>query len=29
VEELFSPPPDATALRERVLDQLSTGDYTL
>jgi nicotinate phosphoribosyltransferase len=29
VEELFSPPPDATALRERVLDQLSTGDYAL
>ena len=29
VEELFSPPPAATALRERVLDQLSTGDYTL
>ena len=29
VEELFSPPPDVTALRERVLDQLSTGDYTL
>jgi nicotinate phosphoribosyltransferase len=29
VEELFTPPPDATALREHVLDQLSTGDYTL
>jgi hypothetical protein len=29
VEELFSPPPDATALRARVLDQLSTGEYTL
>jgi nicotinate phosphoribosyltransferase len=29
IEELFSTPPDATALRERVLDQLSTGDYTL
>ncbi len=29
VEELVSPPPDATALRERVLDQLSTGDYAL
>jgi nicotinate phosphoribosyltransferase len=29
IEELFSTPPDATALRERVLDQLSTGDYAL
>jgi nicotinate phosphoribosyltransferase len=29
LEELYSPPPDATALRGRVLDQLSTGDYTL
>jgi nicotinate phosphoribosyltransferase len=29
VEELFTPPPDATALREHVLDQLSTGDYAL
>jgi nicotinate phosphoribosyltransferase len=29
IEELFSSPPDASALRERVLDQLSTGDYAL
>jgi nicotinate phosphoribosyltransferase len=29
IEELFSTPPDASALRERVLDQLSTGDYAL
>ena len=29
LEELYSPPPDATSLRGRVLDQLSTGDYTL
>ena len=29
LDELYSTPPDATALRERVLDQLSTGDYTL
>jgi nicotinate phosphoribosyltransferase len=29
MEELFSSPPDATTLRERVLDQLSTGDYEL
>ncbi len=29
IEELFSAPPDVTALRERVLDQLSTGDYEL
>jgi nicotinate phosphoribosyltransferase len=29
IEELFSIPPDATVLRQRVLDQLSTGDYTL
>ena len=29
MEELFSAPQDATALRERVLDQLSTGDYAL
>jgi len=29
VEELFSVSPDATALRARVLDQLSTGAYTL
>jgi nicotinate phosphoribosyltransferase len=27
IEELFSSPPDVTTLRERVLDQLSTGDY--
>ena len=29
LDELYSTPPDATALREHVLDQLSTGDYTL
>ncbi|MCA1687977.1 MAG: nicotinate phosphoribosyltransferase, partial [Actinobacteria bacterium] len=29
MEEVFSAPPDATTLRERVLDQLSTGDYAL
>jgi nicotinate phosphoribosyltransferase len=29
MEVLFSPPPDATALRERVLGQLSTGKYGL
>src|SRR5919202_3471466 len=29
IEELFSVPPDVTAMRERVLDQLSTGDYAL
>ncbi len=29
MEEFFSAPQDATALRERVLDQLSTGDYAL
>jgi nicotinate phosphoribosyltransferase len=29
IEELFSSPPDVTTLRERVLDQLSTGDYGL
>ncbi len=29
MEELFSAAQDATALRERVLDQLSTGDYAL
>jgi nicotinate phosphoribosyltransferase len=29
IEEFFSTPPDATTLRERVLDQLSTGDYAL
>ena len=29
LEELYSPPPDATSLRGRVLDQLSTGNYTL
>ncbi len=29
IEELYSTPPDATALRERVLVQLSTGDYPL
>ena len=29
LDELYSTPPAATALRERVLDQLSTGDYTL
>ena len=29
LDELYATPPDATALRERVLDQLSTGDYTL
>jgi hypothetical protein len=25
--ERFSAPPDVTAMRMRVLDQLSTGDY--
>jgi nicotinate phosphoribosyltransferase len=29
IEELFSDPPDVTAMRERVLDQLSTGSYEL
>jgi nicotinate phosphoribosyltransferase len=29
LEELYSPPPDATTLRGRVQDQLSTGDYKL
>jgi nicotinate phosphoribosyltransferase len=29
LEELLSNPPDATALRERVLDQLSIGGYIL
>jgi nicotinate phosphoribosyltransferase len=29
IEDLYSAPPDATALREHVLDQLSTGRYTL
>ena len=29
IQELYSTPPDATALRERVLDQLSTGEYPL
>jgi nicotinate phosphoribosyltransferase len=29
IEELFSVPPDVTAMRERVLDQLSSGDYAL
>jgi nicotinate phosphoribosyltransferase len=29
IEDLFSSPPAASALRERVLDQLSTGDYAL
>jgi nicotinate phosphoribosyltransferase len=29
LEDLYSTPPAATALRERVLDQLSTGDYKL
>jgi nicotinate phosphoribosyltransferase len=29
LEELYSPPPDATTLRGRVQEQLSTGDYTL
>jgi nicotinate phosphoribosyltransferase len=29
LDELYSTPPDATALRQRVLDQLSTGAYTL
>ena len=29
IEDLYSGPPDVTALRERVLDQLSTGDYAL
>jgi nicotinate phosphoribosyltransferase len=29
IEKLLSTPPDVTTLRERVLDQLSTGDYGL
>ena len=29
LQELYSPPPDAAALRQRVLGQLSTGLYTL
>jgi nicotinate phosphoribosyltransferase len=29
IEEIFSTPPDVTTLRERVLEQLSTGSYTL
>jgi len=29
LQDLYSPPPDAGALRERVLGQLFTGDYTL
>lgn len=29
IERLLSTPPDVTTLRERVLDQLSTGDYGL
>jgi nicotinate phosphoribosyltransferase len=29
IEEFLSTPPDATTLRERVLDQLSTGNYSL
>jgi nicotinate phosphoribosyltransferase len=29
IEELFTAPPDVTAMRERVLDQLSTGSYEL
>jgi nicotinate phosphoribosyltransferase len=29
LDELYTPPPNVTALRERVLSQLATGDYTL
>ena len=29
IDRLFSTPPDVTTLRERVLDQLSTGEYKL
>ena len=29
LQDLYSPPPDVGTLRERVLEQLSTGDYTL
>jgi len=29
IEKLLSTPPDVTTLRERVLDQLSTGEYGL
>jgi nicotinate phosphoribosyltransferase len=29
IERLYSTPPDVTTLRERVLDQLSTGEYKL
>ncbi len=29
LQDLYSPPPSIGTLRERVLDQLATGDYTL
>jgi nicotinate phosphoribosyltransferase len=29
LDELYTPPPNVTALRERVLSQLATGDYLL
>ncbi len=29
LQDLYSPPPNVGTLRERVLDQLATGDYTL
>ncbi len=29
LQDLYSPPPNIGTLRERVLDQLATGDYTL
>jgi nicotinate phosphoribosyltransferase len=29
LRDLYSPPPDIGALRQRVLDQLGTGDFDL
>jgi nicotinate phosphoribosyltransferase len=29
LQDLYSPPPSAAEIRERVLEQLSTGDYPL
>ena len=29
LEELYASPPDVTALRERVVAQLASGDYEL
>jgi len=29
LDELYTPPPNVTVLRERVLSQLATGEYSL